>query len=85
MNKKVFLVFEGNAWLSKSSLVLMGVYDSIEKAIPDILEEMSLRLLLNEEMTADKVANYLAREHQTQGFDTNYIIKTANLNEWEEV
>ena len=45
--------------------------------------ELTNRLRID--LTADKVANYLAREHQTPGLDTNYIIKTANLNEWEEV
>ena len=83
--KKVYLVFEGDAWLSKSSLVLMGVYDNFVKAIQDILEEMSLNLLLNGEQTADTAAKQLEREHQTYGFDTNYTIKSANLNEWEEI
>ena len=63
----------------------MGVYDNITKAIQDILEEMSLNLALNGEETAESVAKFLLAEHQTQGFDTNYIIKTANLNEWEEI
>ena len=85
MEKKLYLVFEGDSWLSTKSLVLMGVYDDITNAIQDILEEMSLGLMLNGEQTADKVANALAREHQTYGFDTNYIIKIANLNEWEEI
>ena len=83
--KKVFLVFEGNAWLSNDSLTLMGVYDDFTKAIQDILEEMSLNLMLNGEETADSVAKMLVNYHQTQGFDTNYIIKTAKLNEWEEI
>lgn len=83
--KQFYLVFKGDAWLSRSSLVSVGVYDSIEKAILDILEDMSLGLMLNAEQSADKVANMLAREHQTYGFETNYIIKKANLNEWEEI
>lgn len=83
--KRVFLVFEGDAWLSRNSLVLMGVYDDFTKAVQDILEEMSLNLMLNGEETADSVAKALVTDHQTQGFDTNYMIKTANINEWEEI
>lgn len=83
--EQVYLVFKGDAWLSRSSLVAAGVYDSIEKAILDILEDMSLGLMLNGEQSADKVANMLAREHQTYGFETNYLIKEADLNEWEEI
>lgn len=79
---KAFLVYQGDAWLSKNSLVLKGVYDSIEKALPDILEELSLALALNGEMTADNVANALVREHQTQGLETNYLIEVVTLNEW---
>ena len=85
MVSKVWLVYEGDAWLSKSSLVVKGVYDDFALVIRDILEEMSMNLMLNGEQTADKVANALAREHQTFGFDTNYMIKSADINEWEGV
>lgn len=83
--KKVYLVFEGDAWLSTDSLFLMGVYDNFSKAILDILEEMSDDGVLDGEETRDSVAKELVNYHQTQGFDSNYIIKTANLNEWEEI
>lgn len=85
MANKVWLVYEGDAWLSKSSLVVKGVYDDFALVIRDILEEMSMNLMLNGEQTADKVANALAREHQTFGFDTNYMVKSADINEWEGV
>lgn len=83
--KKVYLVFEGDAWLSTDSLFLMGVYDNFSKAILDILEEMSDDGVLDGEETRDSVAKMILNYHETQGFDTNYIIKTANLNEWEEI
>jgi len=83
--KRIYLVFAGDAWLSTRSLVFMGVYDDFSKAVQDILEEMSLNLMLNGEDTADSVAKALVTDHQTYGFDTNYMIKTANLNEWEEI
>ena len=85
MANKVWLVYEGDAWLSKSSLVVKGVYDDFALVIRDILEEMSMNLMLNGEQTADKVANALAREHQTFGFDTNYMVKSADINDWEGV
>jgi hypothetical protein len=83
--KRVFLVFEGDAWLSTDSLVLMGVYDDFTKAILDILEEMSDDGALDGEETRDSVAKMLLNYHETQGFGTNYIIKTANINEWGEI
>lgn len=83
--EKVFLVFEGDAWLSKNSLILMGVYDNIENAILDIIEQMSEDGELDGEKNRDDVAKELSCGHQTYGFDRNYIIKTASLNEWEEI
>ena len=83
--KEVFLVFNGDAWLSTGSLVLTGVYSDFKKAILDILEDLSENGQLDGENTRDSIAKELSREHQTQGFDTNYIIKTANLNEWGEI
>lgn len=81
----IYLVFEGDAWLSRDSLILMGVYDNISGAISDILEEMSDNGMLDGYYTRDSVAKELSIEHQTFGFDTNYIIKPARLNEWGEI
>ena len=81
----IYLVFEGNAWLDRDSLTIMGVYDNISGAISDILEEMSDNGMLDGYSTRDSVAKELSIEHQTFGFDTNYIIKSARLNEWEEI
>ena len=83
--ENIYLVFEENAHLSRNSLTLMGVYSSIESAILDILEEMSDNGLLDGYYTRDSVAKELSIEHQTFGFDTNYIIKPARLNEWGEI
>lgn len=83
--EKIYLVFEGPAHLSRNSLTLMGVYSDIECAILDILEEMSDNELLDGYDTRDSVAKELSIEHQTFGFDTNYIIKPVRLNEWGEI
>ena len=81
----IYLVFEGNAWLDRNSLTLMGVYGDIESSISDILDEMSDNGMLDGYSTRDSVAKELSIEHQTFGFDTNYIIKPARLNEWGEI
>lgn len=81
----IYLVFEGDAWLDRDSLTLMGVYDDIRGAISDILKEMSDNGMLDGYDTRDSIAKELSIEHQTLGFDTNYIIKPARLNEWGEI
>ena len=83
--ERIYLVFEGDAWLNIGSLVLMGVYDDIDSAISDTLKEMSDNGFLDEYSTKESVAEELYIEHQTSGFDTNYIIKPARLNEWGEI
>jgi len=85
MDNKLYLVYEGDACLSRHNLVLMGIYDNIELAIQDILEEMSENGMLDGKNNRDDVAKELSREHQTFGFDKNYMIESVHLNEWGEI
>lgn len=83
---KVYLVFEGDEYLSMDSLVLMGVYDDIDTAISNIINELYDKGLVDKEYaTQERLFDELSNNCQTFGFETNYIIKSANLNEWGEI
>lgn len=84
MKQYMFAVFEGDAWLSNESLVLMGVFDGLNAAVSNIICEMSDALMFDETRTAEKTSQMLFELRQTQGFSTNYIIETVELNKWKE-
>ena len=86
MDKYVFAVFEGDAWLSKSSLTLMGVFEDFGDAIESIIDEMSDNQMFDKEHTRKYTRRELEEGRQTPtGFDTRYIIETIELNKWGEV
>ena len=85
MNKQLYLVYEGDAKLMKDSLVLMGVYEEFGKAVEDTLEAMSDGLLFDDSHTDSDARKQLEETCQTQGFDANYLIRSVELNKWEEV
>lgn len=83
---KFFIIWESDAWLSKNNRVLMGIYDSLEKAIDSILTEMSKQNAFEKSgPNREDTRRMLENLHQTQGFDTNYLIDTVSLNKWEEI
>ena len=83
--KEVYLVYETDAWLDARSMVLMGIFENLDDAINNIIEEMSMALVFDTPEQAKETADELKRYLQTQGFDTNYVIETATLNEWGEI
>lgn len=86
--EEVFLVFEGDAWLSSSSLVPMGVFENYECAVENIMEKVEEAIENGSEdndCNADNVRDYLQSNAQTPTLRTNYIIKTAKLNQWGEI
>ena len=86
MDKYVFAVFEGDAWLSKSTLALMGIFEDFGDAVENIIDEMADSLMFDKEHTAKYTREQLETERQTPtGFNTRYIIETVELNHWEEV
>lgn len=84
MKQYMFAVFEGDAWLSNESLVFKGIFDGINNAVSNIVCEMSEALMFDENRTAEKTTQMLFELRQTQGFSTNYIIETVELNKWQE-
>lgn len=87
MEKDIHLIYEGDAWLSKDSLVLMGLYEDFDQAKDAILNEMAESGSFDEENGNDEesVRRMLDNDGQTQGLETNYLIETAAMNTWGEI
>lgn len=69
--KYVILVFSADAWHTRSSKELMGVFSSYEKAIK-VLEE-------NYDLSRDDLNN-LKSIKQTQRRNVNFILECVNIN-----
>lgn len=84
----VFIVSEGDAWLSTGSLEVKGVFGTLEKAVNAIVEKGEFDsdwLDEDESNDMDYVKEHLLEYKQTpQCGDTNYMIKERELNEWAE-
>lgn len=84
----VFVVFKGDAWLSTSSLELVGVFGTLEKAVNAIVEKGEFDsdwLDEDESNDMDYVKEHLLEYKQTpQCGDTNYMIEERELNEWAD-
>lgn len=87
MKKEIHLIYEGDAWLSTDSLVLMGLYEDFDQAKDAIINEMAESGSFDEENGNDEedVRSMLDNYRQTQGLETNYLIETAALNTWGEI
>lgn len=77
MKKEVFLLYSGNAWLEYSSLKLLAVCSSKEKAI--IFAKKDARK--NKDRLSDYDLMMLQDYKQTQGRDNNYLIAPVNMDE----
>lgn len=83
----VFIVSEGDAWLSTGSLEVKGVFGTLEKAVNEIVEkgEFDNDWLDEDGNDMEYVKEHLLEYKQTpQCGGTNYIIEERELNEWEE-
>ena len=82
--KKVYIIYEGDVWLSNSSLVPMGIFDDM-----NILLDAAKKLVSNNygydyEIVED-IIDELFQYNQASGYgDTSYLIKTIELNKLEE-
>ena len=93
--ENVFIVFEGDAWLSLSSLSIMGVFTSFDAAVEatvnnheiphsELLEDWEDGVSWEEvkEEALDNLRESLWRIKQIQGYSVGYIIQEIALNEW---
>lgn len=80
MEKNVYILYMGDAWLSNASLVVMGVFSSEENAIESI--DTDLGYSINE---LDDIKESLRKMGSTQGLDNNWMIVKCTLDEFGEV
>lgn len=98
--KKVYLLYEGDKWLTNSSLVLMGVFTSDEELRHACDKLIRQRIDKNyeaegyddgwnkEEMKdalAQRIVKELLENRQTQTYTINYTIKEVELNKLGEI
>lgn len=77
MEKKVYLLYSGNAWLNTSSLHLLSVCSTVERAIELAVEYAEG----GEESLDDESIEELDSQRQTYGRDENYLICETELDE----
>lgn len=80
MEKNVYILYMGDAWLSKTSLVVMGVFSSEENAIESIDSDLGYSV-----SELDDIKECLRRMGSTQGLDNNWMIVKCTLDEFGEV
>ena len=82
MEKVVYVLYEGDAWLSNSSLVPMGIFDNT-----DDLMGAARKLIAERHSDEDEVEDMveeLGNYNQVSGYDVCYLIKEVELNVLEE-
>ncbi len=79
--KKVFVLYCGDAWLSRISLVCMGIFSCFDKAVDAALEEIRKT---NGEVYED-CHNDLTIYLQTHGLEENWYINIVELDKFEEI
>lgn len=76
--KEVFILYCGDAWLSQRSMVCMGVFTCLDKAVETALGEIKKTNSEMYEECHDELVNYL----QTQGLEENWFINVAELDKF---
>ena len=77
--KTVFLVYETDRNLMKSSRVLVAACTSLKSAVTVVINELHKKWLIT---TAEfgNVRNILKEQKQTQNYDENFFIDEIELN-----
>lgn len=80
----VYVLYEGDAWLSSSSLVPMGIFDSEEKVLK--AAEILIRNTFSNEDddSVDTMIEEFTNYGQTSGYDYCYMYKSVQMNKLEE-
>jgi hypothetical protein len=82
MAKVVYVLYEGDAWLSSRSLVPMGIFDNTDDLMASARELISERY--SDEDEVEDMMLELGNYNQLSGYDVNYLIKVVELNKLEE-
>ena len=77
MEKKVYLLYTGNAWLNTSSLQLLAGCTTTDRAVELAVEHAKD----GEEPLEDESIEELYSQRQTYGRDENYLICETELDE----
>ena len=80
--KEVFILYSADAWISRSSMVCMGVFSSLGNAIESVMSELSNTL---DEDELDECYKDLLNYRQTHGLDENWHIEVVELDKFGEV
>lgn len=79
--KILFIVYQGDTWLTKSSFVFRGLFETLEQAIEAIVSKAEIDTRLIEK---SKVRENLSEWLQSVvNIDDAFIIETVELNKWE--
>lgn len=81
--KEVFILYSADAWVSRRSMVCMGVFSSFSKAMDAALEEIK-KSDVDSEVYEDCYRDLL-NYRQTQGLDENWLIEIVELDNFGEV
>ena len=90
MANRVYIVYEGDQWLSRSSMEVKCISPTKEDAINKVLKNHALRQsdfpddddITPEEME-DEIRRDLELNGQTQGYTVNYHIQEMEISTWE--
>lgn len=77
MKQKVYLLYAGNAWLNTSSLQLLAVCSTQEKAVKLAIDHSND----GEEALDDESIEELESNRQTYGRDENYLICETEMDQ----
>lgn len=95
--KTIYLLYEGDAWLSTSSLVLMGVFEDeykLNEAAETLIQQHARKNFNSEDWTDEEYdieqfvydeAHHFAEGLQTVYGEVRIMAKTANMNELGEI
>ena len=78
---EVYILYSADAWISRSSMVCMGVFSSFSNAMCAALEEIKKT---NGEVYED-CHNDLTIYLQTHGLEENWYINIVELDKFEEI
>lgn len=92
-NQEAIMLYEGDCWLTNSSLVLMGVFtnqNKLKKAIKDLVRDQLKRHLFIDEHQKERgflgdVCQEVLTNGQFSGCDASICIKKIELNKFEEI
>lgn len=86
--KKIYAVYQFDQWLSWSSSVVIGLFESKECAIEAIKKHHKIPRNEWDGMTKGEFGLEIERElkanGQTQGYSFNYMVSEKRFNAWEE-